>query len=156
MLCANPQSQFCKQIGLPTCDPYFSQIPLFYGLSILLIIPKRQSLVGNNLSLLILCTWVPNQELPSITDCVLFLFEPATTNGEERASWPPGVVVNGFILYSSSLFDPMPPLVWLAWADGETPAQKIVSNMHCVVWLSCLLFRSDIQITRVVKSLTKL
>lgn len=66
------------------------------------------------------------------------------------------LVVNGFILYSSSLFHPMPPLVWLAWADREIPAQKIVSNMHCVVWLSCLLFRSDIQITCVVKSLTKL
>lgn len=51
-----PTKPILQATGLLTHDPYFSQIPLFNGLSILLIIPKRESRVGNNLSLLILCT----------------------------------------------------------------------------------------------------
>lgn len=154
MLCANPQSQFCKQLGLPTYDPYFSQIPLFNGLSILLIIPKRESLVGHNLSVLILCSRGPNQELPlSQLEHVIVTLEPATTDGEDTASWPPGVAVSGFILYSSSFLTQC--LVWFGLpGQTETPAQKVSSSMHCVVWLSCLLFRSDTQIACVVKSLS--
>lgn len=39
VLCANPQSQICKQLALQTHNSYFSQISLFNGFSILLIIP---------------------------------------------------------------------------------------------------------------------
>ena len=129
VLCANPQSQFCKQLGLPTYDPYFSQTPLFSGLSILLVILKRESLLDHNLSLRILCSWVPNQELPlSQLERVILTVEPATTDGGETVSWPPGVAVNGFILYSSFLFDPVPHWVWLAWADGDTCPEGLIQH----------------------------
>lgn len=67
----------------------------------------------------------------------MLTLEAARPNGEERVSQPPGVVVNGLILYSSFLLDPVPCLVWLAWADREIPAQKISSKVHGMVWLSC-------------------
>lgn len=68
-------------------------------------------------------------------------------------SWPPGVMVIGFMLYFSSVFDSISHLVWLTWADQEIPAQWIPSNLHHVV---IALFIWYTQIARVVQSLTKL
>lgn len=59
------------------------------------------------------------------------MLEAATTNGEGRASWPPGVVVSGFILYSSFLFDPVPHLVWLSWAVGDTCPEDLIQHAPC-------------------------
>lgn len=89
--------------------------------------------MGNNLSLLILCTWVPNQELPSITACVLFLLEPATTNGEERASWPPGVVGGQWIY--PLLFLPFSPNASFGLAclgrQGDTCPEDCIQHALC-------------------------
>lgn len=67
VLCAKPHSQIGRQEALQPHSPYFSQTSLFSSVSILLMIPRKQSLVSNNLSLLALCTWITNQEFSSVT-----------------------------------------------------------------------------------------
>ena len=71
-------------------------------------------------------------------------------------SWPPQVVVSGFILYSSFLFDPVPSLVWLSWIDRRYLPRR--SHPMCIVWsgLVVCFFKSDTQIRCFVKSFTKL
>ena len=105
----------------------------------LLIIPKRESLVGNNLSLLILCSWVPNQELSSITAWVCyFYFE--TSHDYSGGETVLASVGGGQWIYPLPFLPFWPSATFgLAFLGRwETPAQKTSSSVCCVVWLSCL------------------
>lgn len=130
-----------KQLALQTHNSYFSQISLFNGFSILLIIPWKQSLVSNNLSLLALCTWIANQGLSSATACVWYFYckgRPGYWRGERLlASWGGGIQPLLFLLF---WFGPSLGLACLRQKGRYLPC---ISHQMYKMWSGSVCFPTE-------------